>query len=125
MSAAGCGVGLPIEGGPCGGVAKIPISGVVAHFGSLGIPHVWPRSQKYPIPWISKFLLSQIPIAMPLLGLFCEFSKSGGVAKIPISGVVAHFGSFGISGWRSGFSLRLSGKATAAPPRPEMAQICR
>jgi hypothetical protein len=33
--------------------------------------------------------LSRPPIAMPLLGTFCEFIKSDGVT--PISGGVAHF----------------------------------
>ncbi len=47
------------------GVVKNPIYCVVEHFCSLGIPYVWPLSQKYPIytplrgtPCISKFLLS-------------------------------------------------------------------
>jgi hypothetical protein len=29
------------------GVAKTPISCVVAHFCSFGLPYVWPQSQKY------------------------------------------------------------------------------
>ena len=32
------------------GVATTPIYGVVAHFCSFGIPHVWPHSQKYTTP---------------------------------------------------------------------------
>ncbi|MDF1578599.1 MAG: hypothetical protein P1P81_09190, partial [Desulfobulbales bacterium] len=49
------------------GVAKTPIYCVVAHpkgtsfgayFCSFGIPYVWPQSQKYATPCISKFLLS-------------------------------------------------------------------
>jgi hypothetical protein len=54
------------------GVAKIPLSGVVAHFCSFGIPHVWPLSQKYPTPWIANFLLSHPVIAVPLLVAFFE-----------------------------------------------------
>jgi hypothetical protein len=74
------------------GVAKIPISCVVAHpkgsvqssleegtsfgahFCSFGIPCVWPQSQKYTTPGVSNFLLSHPET-------FCEFVKLDGVAK--------------------------------------------
>ena len=39
------------------GVVKSPIYCVVAHFCSLGIPYVWPRSQKHSTPCIPNFLL--------------------------------------------------------------------
>ena len=57
------------------GVAKTPISCVVAHFCSFGIPHVWPQSQKCTTPCISKFLLSH-PATFCELIKFDKFAKS-------------------------------------------------